>query len=484
MLFVLPILLELLLLAGVIAVHLRDRQGLKKFVDVAADPERLKEYAMQLPIAYRAPATQFAGELARKGSLDELIVQAVTQAANTTYSFALWLRLVFGAILSFVVLAPFAASLIAAAQKIDESLAAVEGRSGSLAFLASRALIEPEFGHLQTASQATGWLLVGMVIIGAVHWLLNRSEVREARFVEALLEAAIAARPGSSAPVASRLSELVAPQRSLAIPIAAFVFFFVAAGAGWVLLLLTADAKEANAADIYRVWPQNSRPKIAARGGVLMPARKRGGSEIPGDTASLSIFEEGLDVAGTEVSRNKEGKFPPAQIAEHLKKFKTVSIVAHRNMPFKNVLEVLELLPGIGFDSAYLVFERRVLIKEIDGGDYILAGIPFRLRSRQVNTIFSMLIEETKVWIDPKMPAGFQIQMDEKNGWEKELNNLARKRIADKSSGSAQPEVTVRIEADVTYDKVIEILSAADSTCERETDCGVPGLGLQFYYSM
>lgn len=484
MLLWLAILLELVLLGAVIAAHLRDRQGLKKFVDVAADPERLKDSAMRLPAAYRAPATQFAGELARKGSLDELIVQAVTQAANTNYGFPIGLRLLFGAILSFLVLAPLAAALISTAQLLETVKSSAEGLSGTRAFLAIKGVLEPAFGALQSASHATGWLFTGLVIIGAVHWLLNRSEVREARFVEALLEAAIAARPGTPAPVASRLSELVAPERSLTMPIAAFVFFFVAAGAGWSLLLMTADAKEANAADVYDVWSEKSREAINSRGGVTIPVWNTGGSEIQPEGPSLSILEDRLLFSHGDLLRNKDAKFDPNELIALWKnqpKPDSLSILADQRVPFSNVVEALELLPSLGIKRVYLVFKRNAPSK---GKDPIFAGIPFRLRSQLVNTAFSMKLHGTTVQLNPEVLGGTSILWN-KPGWAAELNQATRALIKEKSSRSAAPEVALQIDEEgLTYDKVTEILSVADSACDGNTDCGVPGLGLQFFYSM
>src|SRR5688500_7485312 len=105
------VLFELALLGWVLATFFADRRGLARFVGVAHEPDRLKELAMQLPIEYRPIATQFSGEIARKGPLDELIVQAMTQAANTTFGLPLFARLVFGTVASILVLSPLASEL-------------------------------------------------------------------------------------------------------------------------------------------------------------------------------------------------------------------------------------------------------------------------------------------------------------------------------------------------------------------------------------
>lgn len=483
------ILFEVALLAWVIVAHVRERQALKRFIAGAGDPDRLKDFAMQLPPAYRAPATQFAGELARKGSLDELIVQAVTQAANTSYGLSLALRIVLGTLLSFAVLFPLGSALIRAAYQIDESSAKSSGLTGSRAFLETKGLLEPAFDELHRASHSTAWVFVILVVIGTLHWLLNRSEAREARFIEALLQASIAARPGTAAPVASRLSELIAPQRGLGMPIAAFAFFFVASGAGWLLLMFTANVKEANAADVYSVWPEEYRPNITPPITMQIPVAYRGGgSPIPRNTvAALSIVPDRLEIAAQEVQRDKDGSYRASELQKMLSPFREgLSILASQTLPYKNLLEVMNLLATEKVERVYLVIERTVLVKGKPGGDRIYAGIPFRVgRSELSSTVFKLLISGSTVSIDPGSLESVQIDTHKPTPvWTRELNEAVRARLAKKAPTIVQPEVAVQVRAeDLVYDKLMEILSAADTTCERDADCGVPGLGLQFFLS-
>lgn len=482
-------LLELVLAGIAVAQYLRDRQSLQRFSTAGVDAERLKELAMQLPNPYRAPATQFAGELARKGSLDDLIVQAVTQAANTAYGLALMPRIAFTALLSIAVLSPLISALLATATQIDVTLASVGERLGARAFIETKEALEPAFDELYRASQATALLCAGMVLVGVVHWLLNRSEAREARFVQALLQAAISARPGTSAPVASRLSELVAPERTLALPVAAFVFFFVASGAGWLALFLSANIKEANAADVYNVWPTNSRTTFTPPLGMLIPTSRRGGgSPIPRNAASaLSIFDDRLEIAGQTVERDDKGRYPPETLAKVMAQFKdegSISILAHKGLELTALFEVLNLLRGLNMKRVYLVIERTVRIKGMRGGDRIHAGIPLRLdRSVLPKAAFFMDIAGSTISIDPGQRDGELVDLHDEKNWPAKLNKIAQSRITKLGASAAQPDVVVKVSAKTaSYARLLEILSAADTTCERESDCGVPGLGIEFYW--
>jgi hypothetical protein len=482
-------LLELILLAVAVARYMRDRQSLARFSSSGVDAERLKELAMQLPNPYRASATQFAGELARKGPLDELIVQAVTQAANMVYGLSLAPRIAFTAILGIAVLSPLTYTLLSTAMEIEVALAGVGEKSGARVFMQTKEALEPAFDELYRASQATALLCAGMVLVGVVHWLLNRSEAREARFVQALLQAAIVARPGTSAPVASRLSELVAPERSLGLPIAAFAFFFVASGAGWLALFLSANIKEANAADVYNVWPSGSRTTFTPPLGMLIPTTRRGGgSPIPRSAASaLSIFDDHLEIAGQSVERDDKDRYPPDTLARAMAQFKeegSISILADKKLVLTSLFEVLDLLRGLGMKRVYLVIERTVRIKGLPGGDRIHAGIPLRLdKSVLPKAAFFMDIGGSTISIDPGQRDGELVDLHDEKNWPKQLNDVAQKRISKLSTGEAQPEVIVKVSAKTaSYVRLLEILSAADTTCERESDCGVPGMGIEFFW--
>src|SRR5262249_9476844 len=141
--------------------------------------------------------------------------------------------------------------------------------------------MNPAFVALRGAFHSTAWLLVGLVVVCTLHWWLNRAEAREARFVMALIETAIIARPGASAPLSGRLTELIAPDRSIHLPVAAFVFSFIAVSAGWTLLFFTARVKVANTRNVYEGWPKEERRgKVNAPASTTLPSLDGGGSPV------------------------------------------------------------------------------------------------------------------------------------------------------------------------------------------------------------
>lgn len=490
------VLCETALFAFIVLSALRERAALARFVRAAVDPDRLKDIAMQLPGAFRAPATQFAGELARKGSLDDLVTQAVANAANTTFGLGLAERVGVGITLSFVVFAPLASAMFGAAASIGEAGEAARALSGPMLFLEAKGQIDPSFGVLDAAVRSTAFLLAGGVVIGAAHWWLLRSEVREARFVLAVLRAAIAARPGATAPVSGRLTQLLAPERSLGPPIAAFAFFFAALAAGWLSLFATSSIRQANAADVYDVWPSDVRAPFKTPLGMSIPPSSGGGEPINATLATLAIGPERIEVAGELLGDLAPAFAPPGRlevapaVERALSSFKRgsteleVNLLVHADVPMSTVITVLQFMRNThNLRRAHAVFARGVA--EDEEGRRLLAGVVIQLvppvtidpNKRPV----TVQLSGSTVTIDPAGPDATRL---ERSGtkWRTQLASVVQKKALASRGDNPQVWVAARLaEEDLTYGSFVEVLGAADSTCGRDSDCGVPGLGIRYY---
>lgn len=487
------LLLEFLLVAWVFVAHLRERSALRNFVEHASAPDRLKEIALRMSGTYRAPATQFAGDLQRKQHLDELLSQAIVETANTPFGLSPWGIVGVSFAVSAIVFAPVIVSASIAVSATSQARESAKGLEGSHAFLAAQAAIEPAFQNLQLALSWSAVLAAGAVGAGALHWWLNRAEAREARFVQALLEAAIIARPNASAPTSARISELIAPERSLRAPVMAFLLFMVSTGAGWLVLFMTANVKAANSAPVYNVWPVEDRKEpIATPSDTTLPFVTGGGMSIHSDQAiALLIGPDEVRLPGVEQVvaviqgsrlaadwQQKAGDLSAAlrrtggEPAE-------VDVVADEDTRASIVLDVLQhLKQRYGTSHVYLVF-RRILPLERSAGIPVQARIGLALApAGDEKPAMSINVESARATfrVDERAP---EIDLS-KVSWRRTLHKYAAA-----ARGQARPANTQSVavsvgDREVTYRKLVEVLAQIDNACEGDMDCGVPGLEVRF----
>lgn len=491
--------LEIVLLALAINTWSREKKALLRFVESASDPDRLKEVSLQLPAVFRAPATQFAGGLQRKAPLDENIMQAMTAAANTSFGLAPPLLIAFGILLSGLIFAPLVATLIETANQISQIRTATQSSVGPRVFIEVKSALEPAFDALHWAFQGSAALLAGIIVVGAVHWWLNRAEAREARFVSAVLDAAIVARPGASAPISGRLTELIAPDRTLGVPVIAFVFFFVAVTAGWSLLYLTAGVKEANAADVYDVWPKEDRREpVTPPPGMDVPVFRGGGSPIKAARlATMMLGPDAIVIANADIGRGqiatldessnlaRDWRASAPDLTRVLNRFKSsdgveLMVLGHQKVLMRAVLEIFDYLnQGYAVNRVYLIIKRTVLIGG-PGGTAIQSLLSLDLAARESDAAPAMRLDIDTSRVSVTIGRQIAIVDRTQDDWKETLSGLVQAEVAGRDS-HLPPVVEVALtDRDLTYEKFLEILSSADTTCIGESDCGVPGLGLRF----
>jgi hypothetical protein len=483
--------IELVLFLYVFVAYFRERSALRVFVETATQPERLKDIAKSLPAAYRAPATQFAGDLSRKGQLDEILSYAITKTANTPFGFGPLIRVVVALSVSALVFTPLALAMVRTAAGISLARARIQSLSGAQVFLIAKSAMDPAFASLRWAFDWSALLLAGIICVSALHWWLNRAEAREARFVMALIESAIIARPGASAPVSGRLTELIAPDRSLKLPIAAFTFFFGASTGGWALLYFTADVKKANAAEVYNVWPRDDRERaVTAPAGMDVPSMKGGGLPIKaGNVLTMTIAkkEAGFGDQRPIITYEKDQPLPPdwrkkanlwtSQVDTFVENGRLeLFVLADRDIPASLALELFDLIRttyrstranlvfrrGVQLEGAKVTFQSRIMLDLSPPEDKALIWL-------------KLAVDGNKIRIDPA-PEGSRLLDRSDPEWMKKLSNIVRAGLAEQK---APGFIALAVDGKVPWGTLLEVLSAADNTCEDQ-DCGVQGLGLQF----
>lgn len=480
------LIVEILLATYCVLIALRERRSLLTFVESASDLDRLKEIAKRLPTAYRAPAAQFAGELARKTPLDETLVQAVIKTTNTPFGLGPTLRALVSFGIALIIFLPLAIALIDTSSTIAELKQKTPTLAGARAFLEARHELGPSFDALRRTIYRTAGLLSGLSLIGALHWWLNRAEAREARFVKALLEASIIARPGIAAPVGARLSELVAPDRGLRLPILTFAVFFIApVVGGWSILRWTAGIRETNTAGVLDVWPKDIKT-FEAPPSVRLPQLKGGGSIVK-DRATLTIGKDAVKInSATFVELDPTRRLRTEWTAHRVTELDSIkgagaeirfSVLADKASPFETLSKVFERLHteyrashfSLIFDRVFFVSGASVRkIQAAFSLAYAVPGAPqpeIRLVISPSHAIASALGSQQTVRLGEP-------------GWMRTLASVVQDPILkEKAPTAIRLEIT---DPNLTYDRLMEILAAVDSTCAGDTDDGSPGLGLRF----
>jgi hypothetical protein len=488
---------EILLFGYALFAYLRERSTIRAFVLHANDGERLRQHAGRLPGPFRGPALQFAGDLQRKTPLDEILCQAMIKTANATFGMAPAARVLLALALASLLFAPIAAALIEAASAVVRMRLELPSIRGPAGFPLARDAIDPAFHHLYAAFRSCVVLMIGAILVAGAHWLLNRSEVREARFIQALVEAAMLARPGAAAPVSGRLTELIAPDRRLIAPIAAFAFFILSAGAGWVVLYLTAGVKTANALGVFEVWPNvDRREPVAPAPGMILPTLSGGGSPIypiARPPPTLTVGPEKIAIGNTiELGILDHDHLPPDWKTKiigikNLESFKDknqleITVAADRAVSMSAILELLEYLrANCALTRAYLVL-RRNLVRMHRSAVATQAVIELDLARRtDVEPKLARLsIEPSTLLVSTAVEPSKSIKTIDPS-WRRQLWRTIQAATAKSPRDARASWIAVSLEdRDVTYEKFLEILTTVDDTCAEVVDCGVPGRGLKF----
>jgi hypothetical protein len=470
------LLFEALLLVAVVLQTFLEQARLSRFLAAATDPERAKEAAKALPEPQRSIAGELADSVRLRSTLDEALVKALVRAAGEPWAPPVFVQGALHVLTVLVALLPLVAALFSTAGEIADGFSALAAQTGAARYLEGPRRLAVPFEQLRAAVAGSAVLLVGLALIWGVGWWLRRPQVREARFIRALLELATRIRPGTSAPVGARLAELVAPERTLERPVAASVVWLLATTAAWGILQLTAEVRAANHQPVrYRVWPADRLAPLGVGVELNLP-RERGGR--PFEDKALPTVTVGpgqLAVQGQAVAALGGGGrgWPPAEarLPEGFAGKAGVTILAHAPVSANDAV-----LPALAWLHAQAGVERFHLILERDLG-YAAAQAELVLEvpaTAPTQPGLTLVVEADHVEVgQAHLPFS-------RPTWRREAAATIR---GIEGLVDTRAPVLVQVGPGVSYGRLMEALGAADDSCDADVDCGLPGLGLRFVLS-
>lgn len=470
-----------LVLAATLGTVLREKRALGRLVESAVDVEAVQDAITRLPAPHQEIAAQMVEAITVRSTLDEALTKAVVRATNETFEPPLVRRLVTNVVLAIALFAPVSLALLQAADRIVRTFNDAKSHPAAQVYLEGQTQLEGPFATLHAVFFGAAWLVAGLAAWWALRWWLLRPEIREARFIRALLECASRLRPGVAAPVSARLCELVAPDRGLQRPIVATALWFVAVTAGWGILYGTATVRAANnSATVFDVWPKTN--AIGTTEALVLP-RHRAGRPLP-TRPQPSLFVESRQVRFGQqtIAELSEGALPSTWAAEAPNLQPTVRsydpleplVLAHRATVMRTLLDVLrEIARRHAVKRYHLIVERTVGLPGVAGGKKIQADIPIALGEAEVGPALTIKIEDTGVKIAEE---GLELPFSEPD-WANRLRDFVRLR-PDLYGGDARAPLLVRTSDRISYERFIEVIGAADTACMKATDCGLPGLGI------
>lgn len=464
----------------IILTHL-DKKALDDFVRAADDD--LLGAVEDLPQPYQALARPFADQLAMDQDMDEALVDVLVDTTRQPFKKPLAVRLAVGVVASVVCLAPASYGLLQTASDVVTAWDEATHLDRSLVYLKGQTDLEGPFLMLRGAFHGSAILFFGLAFLWALGWYLRRPEVREARFVRAILETAARTSSGAPAPVAGRLAELVAPDRGLQRPVTAMLICLTGITAGWLVLYQTADVRAANWREpVFDVWPGNARP-VQVRAEISLPIYRAGAPLGEGLPPSLIIGTRGASLQGIPLAELVDRTLPEGWRADVPGLGRTleaasgrVMVVGHRETPVSVFFDLLDFLAAEhGIAGADLLLERTVRTGA-PGGRVVQATLPLEIQASDRPADLVVEMADRGIRIRPSE----ELLPYEAGGWQRALQRAVRDRPTLLRTRDRAVVEVVPASRLVAYDRLVQILATADTTCMRTNDCGLPGLGLIF----
>jgi hypothetical protein len=460
----------------------REKRALSRLVQSAVDFDAVKDAITHLPAPHQEIAEQMIESINVRSTLDEALTKAVVRATNQSFEPPLARRLITNVAGAVILFGPLSLALVQAADGIVRTFSDAQARPSAVVYIRGQAQLEGPFETLHGVFSLAAWLVAGLAIAWALHWWLLRPEIREARFVRALLEAATRLRPGTAAPVSARLSELIAPDRGLGRPITAAVMWFVAVSLGWMILWGTAPVRAANTSEaVFDVWPDTE--SIGASNLVLPSARA--GQPLDGESRpTIQIDADAVRVSELTYAYLDGGTLPPdwkakaRDLGGTLGEYKELELrlLAHRGTLMETVYPVLhELGNRYGAKRFHLIIARNVKLAGETKPKKVDADLPVWI-GHEAPPSLQIVLEKHAVSI---VQTNFKANLSDP-AWPKKLNEAVRNRTELFEQQDTRATVELRFDLSTSYDEFIQVVGAADTSCRGEQDCGLPGLGLQF----
>ena len=272
---------------------MRERWALSSFVSAMtrwgerrpdAGPE---QEVVRLPPECHIAATRLTEGLKSGSDLDDAVTRALTAIADSPLRPSLVASLGTDIALLAFSLAPAIVGLLAAAIQIAQ-LAALPDAPAAHTYVLQIESLPSVFETVREGFGHSAVLTAGLFVVWSLRWWLLRPEAREARMVQAILRAAIAARPGTATRVAAGVANLLAPPRCGALAVRSTVAFVVLFESAWFLVTGHTPLRVDNSGPLsFQIWPQR---RVSATSAVraFMP-RYAAGSPIAPIGASMII---------------------------------------------------------------------------------------------------------------------------------------------------------------------------------------------------
>ena len=452
-----------------------ERNQLADFVQRAQ--RNMTEAIKGLREPYQSIVHPIGEQLALQKDLDGVLVEAVVDTARHPFKSPLAVRLTGAALCAACFLAPASYGLLNAARDIVRAWNGTMGMQRAQVYLSSQRDLEGPFAELRDSFQGSAVLFFGLAFVWALSWYLRRPAAREARFVRAILEAVSKAKPGTTAPVGGRLAELIAPDRGLGRPVTAMMLCVSGITAGWLVLYQMAEVRAANDLDpVYDVWPDNRRSPAKPPAGLELPRGKAGAwlEELP---PSVTISLSDVNLAGGPLTRIVDGGLPEewqSQVPSGLSVAGAngrLLVLADNDIRLTVLLELFEFI-GVTFDiHTFELLIRRSILDRPAQSFFPVELAPSR---REAAVTIELFERGLRIPPDPR------IHHYDGRLWPESVRNAVRSQTGLIEGAANQVVEIVASSESVPYHRLIQVLSAADTTCDKPKDCGLPGLGLLF----
>lgn len=476
LLFYLALALQVGLALWAVLATLKEQASLRRCVSQCEDPDSAEKATKSLSGMQGVIASEMVESVRLRSTLDDALVKAITRASEAPWTPAVTLVSALQSVTVGLVLAPACLSLLKAAHTLGSHAATITSLPTPTRYLQAPLALQDTFIGIREGFSRTAILLAGLAIVWAIAWWLRRPLAREARFVQAILQIATRIRPGTAAPVAARLAQLVAPQNAFTRPVAAVGIWFVAITAGWAVLMGTASLRASNHTEpSYSVWPLKGRTAITHSSDLQLPVVHGGAPFVDQGLATITVSPQSIMFQGRAFASIEDGglgpDWPPSSVQgmqQTLKQSDAVTIVADQSVSATRVL--LPLIAWLKRDAGikhYHLLVSRALTSGAAQADLLVSapepsdapGLTITVQGKQLS------VGQTRV-------------PNSRRGWRNDVR-IAVRRIDELLDTKRRRAVQVKLQGEVSYQQLAQSLGAADDSCGGDSDCGLPGLGLR-----
>lgn len=465
-----------------------ERLSLRRVTAAVEHRDRLPGAVRGLLEPHRSIFSAFLEGLNRASTVDESLTRAMIQAAQATFAAPAIAHVLSVLATAIAVFGPILLALVTAANRMATLFVDARLQPARTRYLNEAASLRPAFMELTAACDQTAWIIAALAVVWALKWWTFRPAVREARLIKALIVAAGRLRPAASAPVATRLAEIIAPPRSLGRPAVAAVLWLVAITGGWLALVTAAQLRsDQRTRIVFDVWPTDTAGRIEALDDIVLPRAEGGAPIAASERPSLTISPSSVRFHSVELAAMNRGTLPPnwtdtappmtKALADFARPLAATVIGDHR-LRMNTMLSVVTALEERYSVSRFLLVVERAV--PLDGIIVLQAELPVEVDPKPRQVDVDLVLEDDGVLIKP---VDRRVAFADED-WSSVLRSWARQRPSLHQRDLPPPLVVVRVTVAaarmMTYGRFIDVLSAVDGACPGKSDCGLPGLGTRF----